>query len=204
TTDTLLYGMDQMTGGLNQIQGGLGSATTPDTLLYGANAIYGGLNQVKGGATTGSMANPGLLEGLELLGEGLNKAVAGLGSTGTANTLIWGTDQINNGLEQLKAGITRAVTEGTDVMYAGIGDSLKTLDLTVGELAAIAERGENFDTYLGRVQNKGSTSDMRLLLQTPPVQNPNQGNGMLIAIVLSLVGAAALVVLSIFAFKRYA
>ena len=204
TPDTLLYGMDQMTGGLLQIQGGLGSATTPDTLLYGANAIYGGLSQVKGGATTGSMANPGLLEGLELLGEGLNEAVAGVGSTGTANTLLWGTDQINNGLEQLKAGLTRAVTEGTDVMKQGIGEALKELDLTFGELKAIEERGDKFDTFLGRVQNKGSTSDMRFLLQTAPVQNPNQNNGWLIALVLSLVGAAGLVVLGIFAFKRYA
>jgi hypothetical protein len=204
TPNTVLYGTNAITGGLTQMQGGLGSATTPDTLLYGANAVYGGLSQIKGGVSTGSMANPGMYEGLQLLDAGLQEAVAGIGSTGTSNTLLWGADQINNGLEELKAGITRAVTEGTDVMQAGIGESLKTLDLTVGQLASITKRGEKFDTFMGRVKNKGSTSDVRFLLQTSPVQNPNQNNGMLIALVLSLVGAAVLVVLSMFAYKRYA
>lgn len=98
----------------------------------------------------------------------------------------------------------QATTQGTDVMLAAIGDSLKQLDLTVGQLEAIAQRGEKFDTFMGRVENRGSTSDMRFLLQTKPVQNPNQGKGWLIALVISLVGGAALVVLGLFAFKKFA
>jgi len=89
-------------------------------------------------------------------------------------------------------------------MVPAIADSLKQLDVTVGQLEAIAQRGAKFDTFLGRVENTGSTSDTRFLLQTKPVQNPNQGNGWLIALVISLVGGAALVVLGLFAFKRYA
>ena len=203
-TDSALAGKLTLLGGLNDISAGLGSVTTPDTLLYGINAMYEGLSLVKGKVQTGSMENPGMYEGLQMLDTGLQTAVAGIGSASTSNTLLWGTDQMRDGLEELKAGITRAAREGTDVMKEGIGTSLKELDLTVGQLAAITERGEKFDTFLGRVENKGSTSDVRFLFQTKPVQNPNQNLGWLIALVLSLVGAAVLVVLGLFAFKRYA
>jgi X-X-X-Leu-X-X-Gly heptad repeat protein len=204
TGGTLLYAANAVIGGLNQLKGGIGSATTPDTLLYGANAIYGGLSQIKGSVSTGSAANPGLLEGLQQLDSGLAEAVTGLGSTSNSQSLIGGTSGINDGLNQLKDGLVQATTQGTDVMLVAMGEGLKELDLTVGELEAIAQRGEKFDTYLGRVKNPGSTSDIRFLLQTKPVQNPNKTNGWIYALVISLIGAAALVVFGLFAFKKYA
>jgi hypothetical protein len=203
-TDSATAGQATLYGGLNDINNGIGSATTNPSLLYATNAIYGGLSQVKASASTGSTTNPGLLEGLEQLGSGLNTAVAGLGSASTSNTLIWATDQENSGLEQLKAGLDQAYTGVTGQLQPAVGAGVKQLDLTVGQLEAITQRGKKFDTYLGRVQNRGSTSDMRFYLQTKPVQNPNQNNGWLIALVISLIGAAALVVLGLFAFKKYA
>ena len=203
-TDSATAGKATLYGGLNDINAGIGSATTNPSLLYATNAIYGGLSQVKASASTGSTTNPGLLEGLEQLGSGLNTAVAGLGSASTSNTLIWATDQENSGLEQLKAGLDQAYAGVTGQLQPAVGAGVKQLDLTVGQLEAITQRGKKFDTYLGRVQNRGSTSDMRFYLQTKPVQNPNQNNGWLIALVISLIGAAALVVLGLFAFKKYA
>ena len=203
-TDSATAGKATLYGGLNDINAGIGSATTNPSLLYATNAIFGGLSQIKGAASTGSTANPGLLEGLEQLGSGLNTAVAGLGSTSTPNTLIWGADQENSGLDQLKAGLELAYTGVTGQMQPAIGDSLKQLDVTMGQLEAIKLRGKKFDTFMGRVENRGSTSDMRFLLQTKPVQNPNQSNGWLFALVISLLGAAALVVFGLFAFKKYA
>jgi len=202
--DSATAGQATLYGGLNDINNGIGSATTNPSLLYATNAIYGGLSQVKASASTGSTTNPGLLEGLEQLGSGLNTAVAGLGSASTSNTLIWATDQENSGLEQLKAGLDQAYAGVTGQLQPAVGAGVKQLDLTVGQLEAITQRGKKFDTYLGRVQNRGSTSDMRFYLQTKPVQNPNQNNGWLIALVISLIGAAALVVLGLFAFKKYA
>ena len=204
TNNTLLYGANAITGGLTQMQGGLGSPTTNPSLLYGANAVFGGLTQIKGSVSTGSMANPGLLEGLEQLGSGLNEAVAGLGSPSNSNSLIGGSTAMQSGLEELAAGLMQASTGVNDQMAPGIAENLKTLDITVGQLEAIRQRGQKFDTFLGRVDNKGSTSDMRFLLQTKPVQNPNQGKGWLIALVISLVGGAALVVMGLFAFKKFA
>jgi hypothetical protein len=203
-TDSATAGKATLYGGLNDINAGIGSATTNPSLLYATNAIYGGLSQIKGAASTGSTANPGLLEGLEQLGSGLNTAVAGLGSPSTSNTLIWGESQIVSGLDQLKAGLELAYTGVTGQMQPAIGDSLKQLDVTMGQLEAIKLRGKKFDTFMGRVENRGSTSDMRFLLQTKPVQNPNQSNGWLFALVISLLGAAALVVFGLFAFKKYA
>ena len=203
-TDSATAGKATLYGGLNDINAGIGSATTNPSLLYATNAIYGGLSQIKGAASTGSTTNPGLLEGLEQLGSGLNTAVAGLGSTSTPNTLIWGADQENSGLDQLKAGLELAYTGVTGQMQPAIGDSLKQLDVTMGQLEAIKLRGKKFDTFMGRVENRGSTSDIRFLLQTKPVQNPNQSNGWLFALVISLLGAAALVVFGLFAFKKYA
>jgi len=203
-TDSATAGQRTLFGALNDIKGGIGSPTTDPSLLYGANAVFGGLSQIKGSVSTGSQTNPGLLEGLEQLGSGLNEAVAGLGSPSNSQSLIGGSTAMQSGLEELAAGLMQAFTGVTGQMVPAIADSLKQLDVTVGQLEAIAQRGAKFDTFLGRVENTGSTSDTRFLLQTKPVQNPNQGNGWLIALVISLVGGAALVVLGLFAFKRYA
>jgi len=203
-TDSALAGQRTLFGALNDIKGGVGSPTANPSLLYGTNAVFGGLSQIKGAVSTGSTTNPGLLEGLEQLGSGLNEAVAGLGSPSNSNSLIGGSTAMASGLEQLKAGLVQASTGVNGQLAPAIGDSLKQLDVTMGQLEAIAQRGAKFDTFMGRVENTGSTSDMRFLLQTKPVQNPNQGKGWLIALVISLVGGAALVVLGLFAFKKFA
>ncbi|MBU4302161.1 MAG: hypothetical protein KKE56_05290 [Actinobacteria bacterium] len=204
TPDTLLYGTNAITGGLVDMLAGIGSAQSPDTLLYGSNAVFSGLSLLQGNLSTGSMANPGLREGLVQIGVGLGDAVTGLGSFSTPDTLIYGAGQIEGGLGELKAGLAEAVNQGTNVMQEGLTESIKELDLTQGELAAIAERGENFDNFIGRVENPDSESDVRLLIQTQPIQSKSAANGWIIALVLSILAALLLVGAGIFAYYRLA
>ncbi|MBU4174099.1 MAG: hypothetical protein KKB90_07290 [Actinobacteria bacterium] len=204
TPDTLLYGTNAITGGLVDMLAGIGSAQSPDTLLYGSSAVFSGLSLLQGNLSTGSMANPGLREGLVQIGDGLGDAVTGLGSFSTPDTLIYGAGQIEGGLGELKAGLEEAVSQGTDVMQEGLTESINELDLTQGELAAIAERGENFDNFIGRVENPDSESDVRLLIQTQPIQSKSAANGWIIALVLSILAALLLVGAGIFAYYRLA
>lgn len=201
TPETLLYGANAVTGGLTEVLSGIGSPTTPDTLLYGSSAVFSGLSLLKGNVSTGSMANPGLKEGLMKLNSGVNDAVAGLGSPGTPDTLLYGASRIEGGLGELKAGLEMAVSQGTEVMQEALAEGIQELDLTEGELAAITERGENFDSFLGRVENPDSESDVRFLVQTRPVEPPPTAKGWIIALILSVVGLMAIVFFGIFAFR---
>jgi len=205
TPDTLLYGTNAVSGGLTQLSQGIGSAETPDTLLYGSNAVFSGLSLMKGSMSTGSMANPGLKEGLQQIEGGLGEAVAGIGSTGSSNTLLWGAGQVDSGLNELKAGLEKAVNEGTNVMVAGLTESIDQLDLTQGELAAIEQRGNRFDTFLGRIEEPSKTkSDVRFMIQTHPVQNSATNSAWIIALVISIIAGLGLVAGGIFAIRRFA
>lgn len=196
TPHTIQYDLSNVITGANVLKGEVGNVTSPGTAMYDTNSLLSSLYQMKAETSTGSQTNPGLLEGLEQLGSGLSEAASGAG------LMESGSGQIVGGLEMLKAGLMRAVNEGTDVMGAALGESLKELDLTVGQLEAIAERGETYNTFLGPLKDEGSTSDIRFLLQTKPVQNPSENNGWLIALIISIVGAAALVVFGLFAFRK--
>lgn len=203
TPDTLLYGANAVTGGLNTASAAIGSVTTPDTLLYGMNALYGGLSQVAGSVSTGSAANPGLLEGLVQLKAGTAKAVAGIGTPGTDGTLLYGATQIEGGLGQLQEGLTKAVTEGTNVMEEGLAESIAELDLTQGELVAIAQAGKEFDAFLGKVESpKGAENNLRMITQTKPVQTPVTNSMWIWMLVIGLAAAVGIVLIGSFAFRR--
>lgn len=130
---TELYnGVVQLNDGLGEAVTGLGSAGTADTLLYGTNAILEGLQQ---------MADP--VEGLPyarraITGEmlpGVDQMVAGLGSPGTPDTLLYAINATTDGLNEIKTGIgspdsadtlmyaMKAMQDGMSEMKQGIGSA---------------------------------------------------------------------------------
>ncbi len=216
TPGTLLYGAEAVVGGLMAIKAGIGSGTTADTLLFAANAISAGLTSIK--AAIGTTATPDTLlfgsssifaglsqvqGGLGQVSGGLSEATAGLGSASTANTLIFGADQIEGGLSTLKAGLDTAFTSGTEVMKEALGTNLHQLNLTFGELKAIEQRGNDFDSFLGRPDN-ATSSEVRFVMQTKPVQASWTGSSWVLALVLSILAVIALVLLGLFAFRKFA
>ncbi|MGQ9703244.1 MAG: hypothetical protein ACUVS1_01495 [Actinomycetota bacterium] len=187
TSDTLLYAVAQVQNGLELMKAGIGGAEIPDTLLYAMAQVQNGLYQVKNGLSSGDMRSPGIREGLLMISAGLGEAVAGLGSTSTPDTLLYGADRVNSGVEQVKEGLIRATSEGTGVMYAALAENLAVLYLTQGELEAIKERGREFDHILGRVDN-AEVNMLTFVYQTPPTYNYRKGSSLslLVAGILSL------------------
>ena len=206
TTDgTLLYATNAISAGLAEMLAGIGSPTTDLSLLYASNQVFSGLSLMKSGLSTGSAANPGLLEGLVQISDGFGESIAGLGSYSTSGTLLYGAGKVSSGLAELKSGLELAVSDGTDVMKVGLVDSLTQMDLTDGELAAIEQRGEEFDSFLGRVEEPDDAgSQVRFLMTTKPVQSPWTGSSWILALILSCLGAAALVLLGLYAWKKFA
>jgi hypothetical protein len=184
---TLIY------GGLVAIQSGLGSTTTGDSLLYASAAIEEGLISLRAALSTGNPSDPGLYEGLVQVSGGLtelatalDEAVAGIGSAGTPDTLLYGADQVNSGLAQLQV-------EGTMALEEGLAAVLDNFSMTNSELEAIALRGEEFDHFLGRAE--GADNQVRFVYQSNPTYNYKTGNSTswIVAIVLSIIIALGLV-----------
>ncbi len=182
---TLMYAVDKVIDGLNAMKAGIGTEDDKNTLLYAMAAIQGGLHQLKAGMSTGDPNNPGLLEGLELLSAGLADAIAGLGSAGTPDTLLYGTNAIKEGLTQ--------VGGGTQQMVDGLYKNLVMLNTTEAELKAIAKRAEEFDHLLGRAED--ATNQVRFVYQAKPTYNYKAGSkaSWIVAIVLSIIFALILV-----------
>ena len=186
-------GVVQLMAGLTAINAGIGSTTTNPSLLYAAAAVQDGLIQMQAGLSTGNPADPGLYEGLVQVSSGLdqpasglNGAVAGVGSAGTPDTLLYGTGQIESGVTQLKG-------EGTMALEDGLYQVLTQFSMTEAELEAIAERGEEFDHFLGRAED--AENNVRFVYQSKPTYNYTQGSSTswIVAIVLSILIALGLV-----------
>lgn len=205
TPNTLLWGLDQIDKGVDEMMLGIthaGEGPLDPTLMYAIGAIIDNLNLIKYSLVSGNMANPGVKEGLLQISSGLGKAVAGIGSASTPDTLLYGASQIQSGLEQLKAGLIQATTEGTGVMAAGLFDSLTELNLTLGELEAIKQRGEEFNSFLGEAQD--AENQLRFAFQMKSVPNYQEGPSSITALILSLVIIALLLVLGLVVFRRLA
>ena len=143
----LLAKVNSVSGSLGLISFIIGSPETDPSLLYAAVAIEGGLKTLRGALSTGDPADPGLYEGLvqvsgglDQLTSGLNTAVAGIGSAGTPDTLLYGTNALASGLTQLKNEVTMALEDGLHTLLA-------TLSMTHAQREAITERGEEFDHF---------------------------------------------------------
>lgn len=186
TTDgTLLYAAAAIESGLNTIKGGIGDVAIDGTLLYALAAIQNGLTQIKAGLSSGDMSNPAIKEGLVLISAGIGDAVTGLGSSGTPDTLLYGSNAVREGLTELGGGTTQ--------LEEGLGAVLTNFSMTDSELKAIAHRGEEFDHFLGRAQD--ADNQVRFVYQSKPTYNYKTGNSSswIVAIVLSIIIALALV-----------
>ena len=186
TPDTLLWAVDQVSQGLSTIKNQyIGSTANSNSLLGGVAAIQNGLYQMKAGLTTGDPDNPGLLEGLILISGGLDQVISGLGSESTPDTAIYGTTQLTSGLTQ--------VGGGTKQMEDALADTLGMLNMSEAELEVIAQRGEEFDHFLGRAQD--AENNVRFVFQMKPTYNYKTGSSSswIVAIVLSVIIAILLV-----------
>ncbi|MEW6555686.1 MAG: hypothetical protein AB1384_15565 [Actinomycetota bacterium] len=185
SADTLLYAVDAVEGGLNNMLAGIGDAGISDTLLWALASMKNGMYQMKAGLSSGDMSDPGIYEGLVQITAGLDKVVAGIGSAGTPDTLLYGTDQITTGMTDLN--------EGTVALEEGLLAVLTQFSMTGAELEAIAERGEEFDHFLGRAED--AENNVRFVYQSKPTYNYTEGSSTswIVAIVLSAIIALGLV-----------
>ncbi len=138
-------GVTQVDNGLATLSGAIGDPTAADTLRNGVARITAGVsNPACDPANPSSPTNPcGLLQGLNLLEQGLTTAAAGvaagLGSTSTPGTLLWGADQVAVGSGALSVGAGRLQAEGTRPLAAGAGRALDGADrLAAGSASAQA------------------------------------------------------------------
>ncbi|MDI6831462.1 MAG: hypothetical protein QME88_09045 [Actinomycetota bacterium] len=183
--NTLLFAIAAIESGLNSIKGGIGDMTVNGTLLYALAAMQNGLTQIKAGLSSGDVNSPGVKEGLMLLSAGLGDAVAGLGSHGTPDTLLYGSGKLTEGLTQ--------VGEGTSKLEEGLTTMVSTLNLSSAELEAIAQRADEFDHFLGRAED--AENQVRFVYQSKPTYNYVSGSktSWIVAIVLSILIALGLV-----------
>lgn len=166
TTDTLLYAVAQVGNGLELMKAGIGAEGAPNTLLFAMAQVQHGLYQMKSGLSSGDPNNPGVKEGLIMISSGLGEALAGLGTTSTPDTLLYGADQVEGGLLQL--------SDGNMQMFTGLAENLAELYLTESQLEAIKVRGEEFDHILGRVDE--AENNLAFIYQTPPTYNYTEGS----------------------------
>jgi X-X-X-Leu-X-X-Gly heptad repeat protein len=154
--------------------------------------MQAGLYQLQAGLQSGSMSDPGIAEGLILISQGLGDAVTGLGSASTPDTLLYGTDQISGGLTQMK--------DGTSQMAEGLLDTLVTLNTSSAELAAIEQRGKDFDHFLGRAEN--ADNQVRFLFQSKPTYDYKTGGSWITALILSIILLGALIAAGLLLARR--
>jgi len=152
----LLDGAAQIQWGLEKMRDGIGNASSPDTLLFGINQAQQGLNellagvhQVTMGVSSGSSADPGLLEGLQGLRDGLVKLNA---QTAPYTTEMWQalglirilapwTGPMVDGLEQ---GICLG-DEDNPSIHIATGLMVDALDEMIAGIGAVGEDGTLLD-----------------------------------------------------------
>jgi len=201
TANTLMYAAAQVENGLDVMKAGIGAEGASDTLLFAMASVQNGLQQLKTGLASGNPNDPGIKEGMMMISAGLGEAVSGLGSTSTPDTLLYGADQVNSGVEELQAGMVQA-SEGTGLMYAGLTESLAELYLTESELEAIKIRGEEFNHIMGSTED--AENSLAFIYQAPPTYNYKQGSksSWMVAGMISAVIVIALLLMSLLLRRR--
>jgi putative membrane protein len=227
TSDTLLYAMSAIQGGLEEMKAGIGSATTNPSLLYGVdqitmglkamqaglgsasdeNTLIGGTLKLKKGLSSGSAADPGIKEGLEQISGGLSSVLAGIGSHGTPDTLLYGANAIGEGLNKMKAGLQEQIINGgLVVMGESLGSTVTFLNESVATVEALKKRAEEFDHFLGKAEsgsNVDAESMVRFIYQVKPVYGYKEGKSWITALVLSIVIGLILVAGGILLARRF-
>jgi putative membrane protein len=118
TPNTLLYAIAAMADGMEDMLAGIGSASTPDTLLYG-------IDQVSKGISSGSSSEPGVLEGIQQMQDGMAEMYA---ATSTSGQIFQATNLIRllapwTGpiCDQLEQGIVLSTDPNNPSMHYGLG-----------------------------------------------------------------------------------
>ena len=201
TANSLMYAAAQVENGLDVMKAGIGAEGAPDTLLFAMASVQNGLQQLKKGLASGNPNDPGIKEGMMMISVGLGEAVSGLGSTSSQDTLLYGADQVNSGVEELQAGMVQA-SEGTGQMYSGLTENLASLYLTESELEAIKIRGEEFNHIMGSTEN--AENSLAFIYQAPPTYNYKQGSksSWMVAGMISMVIVIALLLMSLLLRRR--
>ncbi len=168
TPDTMLFGLAAMADGLSRMLAGIGSETTPDTLLYGISEISKGLS-------SGDPENPGVLEGVQQIRDGLYEIWVNTATTGliyqALNIIRLLAPWTGPIVDQLEQGIVLStdpenpsihygcelMMSGADQIIAGIGSST-TPDTLLYGTAQIKGGLEEMKAGIGSVK----TSDTLL------------------------------------------
>jgi len=157
----LQLGLADVDAGLVLVSDAIGDPATADTLRNGVFRITAGVsNPLCDLANPTDPTNPcGLLEGLTALELGLTAAAtevaAGLGSTTTEGTLLWGADQVSTGSGELASGADQLQSEGTAALAAGAQEASDGADLVAGGAAEAAAGGDELSDGLGLLADGG-------------------------------------------------
>ncbi len=221
----IIGGLFRMSSVLTYLANGIGDAATPETILNGLarlkmglitlgagigstadeNSLMGGVSRIKFGLNGEGIGSQGILQGLRQISEGLAQIdSSAIGSASTPNTLLYAANAVGEGLGDLQGGLVKATEGGTQVMLTGLDGSLKTINLTQGELAALEARAGEFDSFLGSPTD--GESMVRFIYQTPAVYGYSDGNSTShwVAVVLSIIIAAGLVLAGALLFRKLA
>ena len=119
--------LEQIYGGMVQINEGIGSPTTDPSLLFGITAVDDGLSQMAAGLPEASTSiNTAMIPGVDQM-------VAGIGSPTTSDTLLYADTAAISGLQGISAGIGSTTTSNT-LLYAAnaLVVNLQTISATFG------------------------------------------------------------------------
>lgn len=158
----LSEGLTALSGGTQSAISAIGTPASPSTTMRGGmQLVLGGLQQIKAGLRSGDDANPGVLEGLEAVADGLSQVISGIGTVGTADTLTDGTSQLltgsqdlADGVDQIAAGTASAQSgatqigdgqgqlseKGTKAIQSNVGTSLRDASAALASLNAMKRR----------------------------------------------------------------
>lgn len=203
-TGSVQPGLTGLSAGTLALSGGLTAAigtpaTDPATTLRGGlAAVTGGVTLIRAGMSSGNPNDPKVLEGLQAVGSGLSRAVAGIGTVGTPQTLTGGTNRLFEGSTELASGLDQIArgtfdassgaqtigagqqalsAQGTQALATGVGGSVEEASRAVALIAAMQRRAQT-DAFLygppegatGSTTYVYNTADLTREQQILPVQ----------------------------------
>lgn len=177
-TGQLQPGLTQLAAGVDELIVGGEEMKAGVALLSGGVALLiDGVQELKAGLRSGDINDPGLLEGLQLVRDGLTTAIAGLGTVGTPETLIDGTSQLLSGAQDLGDGLGQAragvgaigapntLTDGTSQV---VGGSAQLADGTSQVLTGVAGSAAKGSEALAVLEAMSARATEEAFLYGPP------------------------------------
>ena len=127
--------IEQLYGGIKQVNEGIGSPTTDPSLLFGITAVDAGLQKLassEGLPAAATAINTQMIPGVDQMR-------AGIGSASTPGTLLFADTQVIGGLQGISAGIGASTSDGT-LLY-GLNVITEGLYTTLGYIGNSATSG---------------------------------------------------------------